>query len=131
MANQTTNCAPNVLLNRAKCFQKNCLGPQDWDGIEIYARVLNLAASGGSNYTGNTNALLKACKEYQALPSDQRKAIDLLLTLDNANDNGAVVSYDPSVLKKNAAGFISLGTELQKQVLLFLKCELAKLDKPA
>lgn len=131
MAEHTTSCGPNALLARAKCFEKNCLGPQDWDGIEIYARVANLAASGGTNYTGNINALLKACREYQALPSDQRKAIDLLLTIDNANDNGAVVSYDPNVLKRNAAGLISLGTELQKQVLLFLKCQLGKLDKPS
>jgi hypothetical protein len=131
MPEHTTSCAPSVLLSRAKCFEKNCLGPSDLEGIEIYARVANLAASGGDDYTGNINALLTACKTYQAIPGDQRKAIDLLLTIDNANDNGAVVSYDPNVLKKNAAGYISLGIELQKQVLLFLKCQLGKLDKPA
>ena len=131
MPEATTSCDVNTLLARAKCYEKFCLGEQDWNGIEIYARVLGLQAAGGTDYRTNTNALLQASKEYQALSGDQRKAIDLLLTLDNADDNGAVISYDPNTLKKNAAGFISLGHELQKQVLLFLKCQLGKLDKPS
>lgn len=131
MPEQTTTCDINALLNRAKCYEKQCLGPQDIEGIEIYARIQNLAASGGPDYRSNMDALFQAAKQYQVIPCDQRKAIDLLLTIDNANDNGASVSYDPNVLKKNSAPFISLGVELQKQLLLFLKCQLAKLDKPA
>lgn len=131
MPEHTTSCDINDLISRSKCFQKNCLGPQDWDGIEILARVANLAASGGADYTNDPHALFEAAKAYQPIPSDTRKAIDLLLTIDNANDNSATVSYDPNVLKAQAAGFISLGTELQKQLLLFLKCQLGKLDKPA
>lgn len=131
MPEHTTSCDINTLISRSKCFQKNCLGEQDWEGIEIYARIQNLAASGGADYRTNFDALLLAAKAYQPVPSDTRKAIDLLLTLDNANDNGATVSYNPNVLKSGAARMISLGVELQKQLNLFLKCSLAKLDKPS
>lgn len=129
MPEHTTSCEPDALLARAKCFEKNCLGELDLNGIEILARVKNLAASGGANYT-TINALLSACRHYQALPKDQRRAISLLLSIDNANDDGANVSYNPNVLKGQAAGYIALGVELQQQVLLFLRCSLAKLDKP-
>ena len=130
MANSTTSCAVNTLLARAKCFEKNCLGEIDWNAMEIYARVKNLAASGGTDYSANLNALLKDSKEYQMLPKDQRRAINLVLSIDNANDDGAVVSYDPNVLRANAKCFMCLGIELQLQILLYLRCSLAKLDKP-
>jgi hypothetical protein len=130
MPEHTTSCAVNTLLARSKCLQRLCLGETDWNAIGIYARVKNLAASGGTDYSANMNALLQASKEYQVLPGDQRRAIDLLLSIDNANDNGASVSYDPNVLKSNAKCFECLGLELQMQILLFLRCSLAKLDKP-
>jgi hypothetical protein len=130
MANTTTSCAVNTLLARAKCFEKNCLGEIDLNAMEIYARVKNLAASGGTDYSANLNALLVDSKQYQMLPKDQRRAINLVLSIDNANDDGAVVSYDPNVLKANAKCFECLGVELQYQVLLYLRCSLAKLDKP-
>jgi len=130
MAEHTTSCAVNTLLSRAACFEKNCLGEIDINAIEIYARVKNLAASGGTDYSASLNALLQASKEYQMLPKDQRRAINLVLSIDNANDNGATVSYDPNVLKANAKCFECLGIEMQLQILLFLRCSLAKLDKP-
>lgn len=130
MPEHTTSCAVNTLLARAACFEKNCLSEVDINAIEIYARIKNLAASGGTDYSSNLNALLKDSKEYQMLPKDQRRAISLLISIDNANDDGASVSYDPNVLKSNAKCFECLGIELQFQILLYLRCALAKLDKP-
>jgi hypothetical protein len=126
-----TSCDINTLIGRAKCLSKPCLGSQDWEGIEIYARIAGLAAAGGADYTSDPDALFNAAKAFQVVPGDTRKAIDLLFSLDAANDNGATVSYDPNVLKAKAAGYISLGTELQKQLNLFLKCALTSLDKPS
>lgn len=130
MPEHTTSCAVNTLLARAKCFEKNCLGEIDLNAMEIFARVENLTASGGTDYSANLNALLQDSKEYQMLPKDQRRAINLVLSIDNANDDGASVSYDPNVLRANAKCFMCLGVELQYQILLFLRCSLAKLDKP-
>lgn len=130
MPESTTSCSVNTLLARAKCYQKPCFGEINWNAMEIHARVQNLAASGGTNYSSNLNALLQDSKEYQALPKDQRRAINLLLSIDNANDDGASVSYDPNVLAAQSKCFECLGLELQLQVLLFLRCSLAKLDKP-
>jgi hypothetical protein len=130
MPESTTSCAVNTLLARSKCFQKPCLGEIDLNAMEIYARVKNLAASGGTDYSASLHTLLVDSKEYQALPKDQRRAINLLLTIDNANDDGASVSYDPNVLESNAKCFKCLGIELQVQLLLFLRCQLAKLNKP-
>lgn len=130
MPESTTSCAVNTLLARSKCFQKPCLGEIDLNAMEIYARVKNLQAVGGTDYSASLNALLVDSKEYQALPKDQRQAINLLLSIDNAIDDGASVSYDPNVLKSNAKCYECLGVELQRQVLLFLRCSLAKLNKP-
>lgn len=130
MPESTTSCDINDLIARAKCFEKPCLGEIDQNAIEIFARVANLAASGGADYSANLNALLTAAKEYQVVPKDQRRAISLLLSLDNASDDGATISYDPNVLKSDAKCYSCLGIELQLQLLLFLRCQLAKLDKP-
>jgi hypothetical protein len=130
MPEHTTSCDVNTLLARAACFEKPCLGEIDLNAMEIYARVQNLAASGGTDYSASLNALLQASKQYQTLPKDQRRAINLVLSIDNANDDGAPVSYDPNVLESNAKCFKCLGIELQYQILLFLRCSLAKLDKP-
>jgi hypothetical protein len=127
---QTTTCDINVLLARSKCFQRACLGEIDLNSIEILARVKNLAASGGSDYTTNLNALLQDAKQYQVIPKDQRRQINVVLSIDNAIDDGASMSYDPNVLKSQAKCYECLGIELQLQLLLFLRCSLAKLDKP-
>jgi hypothetical protein len=118
------------LLARAACFEKPCLGEIDLNAMEIYARVQNLIASGGTNYASSLTTLLKDSKEYQMLPKDQRRAINLVLSIDNANDDGATVSYNPNVLEANAKCYKCLGVELQLQILLFLRCSLAKLNKP-
>jgi len=92
--------------------------------------VKNLIASGGTDYSTSLNKLLNDSKVYQVLPKDQRRAINLVLSIDNANDDGASVSYDPNVLKAAAKCYECLGIELQQQLLLFLRCSLAKLNKP-
>lgn len=130
MPESTTSCDVNTLIARAKCFEKPCLGEIDLNAMEIFARVENLAASGGTNYASDLNKLLTDAKQYQALPKDQRRAINLVLSIDNANDDGASVSYDPNVLQSLAKCYKCLGIELQVQLLLFLRCSLAKLDKP-
>lgn len=130
MPDQTPTCSANDLITRSKCYQKNCLGEIDINAIEILARVKNLAASGGTDYSSNLNALLTDSKQFQVLPKDQRRAINLLLSIDNAIDDGASLSYDPNVLKSQAKCYECLGLELQFQTLLYLRCALAQLDKP-
>lgn len=130
MPESTTSCAVNNLIARSKCFQRACLGEIDQNAIEILARVQNLKASGGTDYSGNLTALLQDAKEYQVLPKDQRRQINLVLSIDNANDDGASVSYDPNVLKSQAKCYTCFGIELQLQLLLFLRCSLAKINKP-
>lgn len=130
MPESTTSCAVNDLLQRSKCLQRACLGEISMNAIEILARVKNLAASGGTDFSADLNGLLTASKEYQVLPKDQRRQINLILSIDNANDDGASVPYDPNELEALAKCYSCLGIELQLQVLLFLRCSLAKLDKP-
>jgi hypothetical protein len=130
MPNTTTSCAVADLIARAKCFEKPCLGEIDINAIEILARVKNLAASGGTDYSANLNALLTDAKQYQVLAKDQRRAINLLIGLDNAADDGASISYDPNVLKAQAKCYECIPLETQLNTLLFLRCALARLDKP-
>jgi len=130
MPESTTSCDVNDLLQRSKCLQRACLGEISVNAIEILARVKNLAASGGSDFTSDLNGLLEASKQYQVLPKDQRRQINLLLSIDNANDDGASVPYDPNELESLSKCYQCLGIELQLQVLLYLRCSLAKLDKP-
>ena len=131
MPESTTSCAVNDLIARSKCYQQMCLGEIDNNAVVLFAQVANLAASGGTDYTNDLTALLNDAKEYQVLPKNQRRQINLLISLDNASDDGADISYDPNVLMAAAKCYACLGVELQFQLMLFLRCSLAKLDKPS
>lgn len=128
MANYT--CDVNALLKDAACFLEWCMSDQQRLAIEIYLRVKNLAASGGTDYSSDLNKLLQDSKVYQALSANQRKAINLWIDMQNAVDNGASINQNVNALAKAAKCYECLGIETKKNVLEFLKCSINTLGKP-
>jgi hypothetical protein len=124
------SCDVNELLASSACFQEICMGQSARDAIEIYARVQNLAASGGTDYTADTNGLLQAAKEWQPLSKNQMDAIDLYIDIQNAISNGADFETDVNSLMSAAACYRCLGTQTQKTVLDYLKCAINSLGEP-
>ncbi len=124
------DCNLRALINASKCFLEPCMSEWDRESILIFARVKNLAASGGTNYLNNLNGLLQASKEWQVLSGTQRSAIDLYIDLTNAVNNGATINTARDELMVAARCYRCLGHELRKQILGFLKCAINNLAKP-
>jgi hypothetical protein len=120
----TFTCDVNQLLADAACFEPGCMGKPQREAIEMYLRVKNLAAIGGTDYSVNLNALLTAAKSYQVLACSQREAIKTWITLQNAINDGAVVSSNANDLLAAAACYICLGEETRKNTLEFLTCSI-------
>jgi hypothetical protein len=123
-------CDPNVLLTQAKCFLPACIGPDDREAIEIYVRVAELAAVGGTDYRTNLAKLLVDAKGWQALVEDHRRAVTLWIDVLNATNNGATIATDINSLRTGSKCYLCLGWETKKALKLFLKCQLNKLDQP-
>lgn len=128
----TFTCDVNQLLTLSACYQKYCLADQQWLAIEIFAKIKNLAASGGTDYSANFNQLLQDAKVFQVLSADQRRAINVYVDLQNAINEGAVINTNPSALMASVAalGIPAMGLESKKNLIEFLKCSINTLVKP-
>lgn len=124
------DCNVRALINASKCFLEQCMSEHDRESIRIFARVKNLAASGGTNYLNNLNGLLQASKDWQVLSGTQRSAIDLYIDITNAINNGATIDTSPDELMVAARCYRCLGHETRKQILGFLKCAINNLGNP-
>jgi len=126
------SCNLNTLIQSAKCLSDICVSQSDRDAINIYVRVANLAASGGTDYRSNLSGLLKDSILWQKQSCDTLKAVSLWFDILNANDNGAGISTDPKVLLAAAKCMrgTCLGKEETRGVLDFLKCSINQLGKP-
>ena len=130
MPAQQFSCDLNTLLTESVGFLQPAMGESEIEGIDLYLRVANLAASGGANYVGDVTALTQAAAAWQRLSQVERKAIALFIDLQDAVDDGAVVSQTPNTLKIASTCYACLPKDVRKNTLLFLKCALSQLGKP-
>jgi hypothetical protein len=132
MANPTYNCNANTLLIASSCFINPAMGHDMRLAIELYARVGNLMASGGTNYVGNLQKLKDdaATNQWINLACNQREAIATYRTVQDALADGATFASDINSLSKAAKCYLALGIEDKKNVLAYLACALSALGKP-
>lgn len=124
----------NDLIQNAKCFLDFCCGEDDRQALDLYFRVENLKALGGTDYTGLTGlaTLTDDAKSYYPLSCHQREAISLYIDEQNAVDNGSTMDTDINVMKNNPVfkQALAMGVEQRKNILLYLKAQINTLGYP-
>lgn len=129
---QVIVCTPAALIKAAACFGPQCIGPDDREAIDVYVRMLELKAVGGTDYTGPSGLkqLLIDAKGWQPFSEDERRMITLQLDVDNAINKGAVFASDINSLRKNSKCILCVGWETRRAIKLYLKCQLNALGAP-
>lgn len=132
MAN-TYSCDVNALGVLATCFQDKCMSDGDRKAITIYARIKNLAALGGTDYSSNLKQLLIDSANWRQRAEDELKAIAVYIALQNAVNDGASINTNVNSLAIAAKCFgpSCLGATDQNGVLAFLGCTIETTDHPA
>jgi len=124
------NCDLKSLLTLSKCLEETCTAEEERFAIDIYARVVELQASGGTDYRNNLTKLANDAKQFQVLFKNQRQAIALAIDLQNVVAVAPTFSTNINSLKAGAKCYECWGSEFKKNILLFLKCQLNSLGKP-
>lgn len=124
------SCDVNTLLANSKCFTEPCISEDEREAIELFVRVENLAAIGGTDYRNSLTQLQIDAKDWQTIFPNQRKAMELFMDVENAIDNGASFSTNINDLKNSARCYECLGHEQKKRLMSFLKCAINTLGKP-
>lgn len=108
------------------------MSDSDRDAVDIYVRIRNLQAVGGTDYRTNLTQLKKDAALWMQQSSDTLHAISTWIDILNANDNGAGLSTDPRSLLTSAKclGADCLGKEQTRGIKDFLKCAINTLGKP-
>lgn len=128
----TFSCNVNTLLISAACFTDKCMAQPDRDAITIYARIKNLAAIGGTDYSDNLKQLLIDSATWRKRAEDELKAIAVYVSLENAINDGANINLNVNSLMTAAKCLRTqcLGKEDLNGVLAFLACSINTNEKP-
>lgn len=127
------SCDLGTLIHESACLRDLCMSQSDRDAVDIYVRILNLAAIGGTDYSvsGGLTKLMADSAAWRKRACDEIKAIDLFIDIENAIDNGA--SFPPnSAALAQAVTCLSgkcLGKEDTRGMLSYLKCSINQLGK--
>ena len=118
------SCDLNALLGATACFQDKCMAQSDRDAVKIYARIKNLAALGGTDYSSDLTQLMDDAALWRLRSPDELAAVDVYITLQNAINNGASIDTAVSALAtaiKCLKGQC-VGTADAQGLLAYLKC---------
>ncbi len=120
----TYSCNVNGLLRAATCFQDKCMSDGDRKAIMIYARIKNLAAIGGTDYSANLKQLMIDSATWRKRAEDELRAIAVYMALENAINDGASINLNVNSLATAAKclGVKCIGKEDQNALLAFLGC---------
>lgn len=124
MAGPFYSCNAGSILADIACFEDGCTSEQEREALDVYLRILNLKAIGGTDYSANFKQLMidAAQLKWLTLRCSQRKAIDLWMTMQNASDNGAVFDQNINAMKAGAKCYVCLGMEDLKNLQKYLAC---------
>ena len=128
----TYSCDVNTLLKLSACFMDKCMADPDRKAIMIYARIKNLQALGGTNYSSNLKQLMIDSKNWRRRAEDELRAIAVYMTIENAINDGASINLNPNSLSTAAKclGAQCLGKEDQNGILAYLGCTITTQTKP-
>lgn len=126
------SCNVNGLLTAAACFTDRCMGQPERDALIIWARIKNLAAIGGVDYSVNLSRLMVDSATWRVRALDQLRAIDVYIALQNAIGDGAVINLNPNSLALAAKCLKSqcLGKSDTDGIKAFLGCAISTTDNP-
>lgn len=128
----TYSCDVNGLLRASSCFMDKCMAEGDRKAIMIYARIKNLAALGGTDYSSNIKQLMIDSRQWRQRAEDELKAIAVYTALENAINDGASINLNANALAKAAKCLQvqCLGREDMNGLLGFLGCTITSQVKP-
>ncbi len=129
MAGPAFSCDLNTLIHESQCFLETCASDDIRDAVDLYVRIANLAAIGGTDYTSDLAQLLVDAKAWQVLAKNQRDTIELYIDIQNAIDNGAVIGPTPAAAQ-SVSCILCIGKEFRKAILSYLKCQINTLGRP-
>lgn len=134
MAGPLFSCDLNTLIRESACLRDLCMSQSDRDALDIYVRILNLAAIGGTDYSvsGGLTRLMQDSAGWQRRACDEIKAIDLYIDMENAIENGASFPPSQSALEQAVVCLTGkcLGKEQTRGILSYLKCQINSSGKP-
>jgi len=121
-------CSATTLITNGACYRTSSINIVEQKALLIYAKVLELAAIGGTDYTAQlTGTLLtaSACPPYEP---DNIRAGNVAVAFANAASAGAVV---PSTIQTKIAAVKCLknvdgGLARLEQIELLLNCKLGR-----
>lgn len=124
MANPT--CSATTFNTNASCYNLNTLNEAQQWSLLVYAKVLELAAIGGTDYT---NALKTDLQTDSACPPQNRAdimAAQVNVAFNNAADAGASIPATVSDALSLAAclQYVPGGVERLQRIDLLLNCKL-------
>lgn len=128
----TFSCEVNGLLKAATCFTDKCMSQPDRDAITIYARIKNLAAIGGTDYSSNLAQLMIDSATWRKRAQDELRAIAVYIALENAINDGASINLNVNSLMTAAKCLRvqCLGKEDMHGILAYLGCQINTSIKP-
>lgn len=124
MANPTCTTATNT--TDAACYNGRILNPAQQWALLVYAKVLELAAIGGTDYTNALTTTLLTDAACPPTTEDAIMAANINVAFNNAAAAGATVPSTIS-LKLNAVRclqYVPGGVEKLKRIDLLLNCKL-------
>lgn len=84
-------CTTTTLITDAACYQQYALDPFQQKALLVYARVLQLAAIGGTDYTSAMTTTLLTDSACMPRTPDRIRAAHLAIAFANATAAGATV----------------------------------------
>lgn len=126
MANPT--CTLVTLVDNAACYRQSALNPIQQKALLVYAKVLELEAIGGTDYTAAlTTTLLEdtACPPYTA---DHIRAANVAVAFNNADAAGATVPTDiqDALAAVKCLQHVPGGMATLDRIDVFLNCSLGQ-----
>lgn len=124
MANPT--CSATTLVTNAADFTGAVLNPKQKKALLLYAKALELAAMGGTDYTAAlaTTMLSDAAALEIGLSQDERDAARINLAFVNATAAGASVPASLQTKLLNLGLLVDADDQLLDQADVLLTCKL-------
>jgi hypothetical protein len=109
-----------------------CMGDPDRKAIMMLARIKNLAALGGTDYSANLMQLMQDSATWRKRAEDELRAIATYIALENAIFDGATINLNVNSLASQAKCYRAgcIGKEDMNGILMYLGCLITRQNRP-
>lgn len=121
-------CTIASLFQNTSCYQQNSITAEQQKALLVYAKVLELAAIGGTNYISVLTSTLLTDTACPTVLPDRVRAANIRIAFNNAASAGATV---PTTIQDKMAVMKCLthlpGGQLKlDQIAMWLNCKLGR-----